>query len=279
MIIIADSGSTKTQWLIISDNKQSEIIFSEGINPYFLDVDEIRSIVKDCFSSFDIAEVEKVFFYGAGCALAEKCAIVSSALSMEFSKASIQVASDLLASAHALFGSKQGVACILGTGSNAAVYDGANFTDKIQSVGYLLGDEGSGSYIGRQLLQAYLRKEMPKQLMHDFSEMFSLDRSVVLDHVYKKPFPNRYLASFTSFASEHYQSAFIQDTIRSSFHDFIKYQLNTLSFDKDLPVGFVGSIAFYFQDILRNELEIAHYNTGQILKEPIHNLMEYYGAE
>ena len=276
MKIIADSGSTKTHWVLLFDNGQQQSFYSQGINPYFIEANAIHDIVISCFSELDVELVEAVFFYGAGCALSEKCDIVQQGLSSVFTMAKINTYSDLLASAHALFGRMPGVACILGTGSNVAVYNGSLFTSQIKSVGYLLGDEGSGSYIGKQLLQSFLRKEMPTVLSEKFSALFSIDLASVLNNVYKKPFPNRYLASFTSFAGEYHEHNFIQNIIRNSFRDFIRYQLNTLDFDKQTGLGFVGSIAFYFQDILKEELESEGYKPVLIIKEPIHNLVAFH---
>jgi N-acetylglucosamine kinase-like BadF-type ATPase len=276
MKIIADSGSTKTHWVIVSSNGEKKSLFSEGINPYFLDAHKIEEIVKACFKDVALQEVEEVHFYGAGCALPEKCAIVQKGLAKVFPKADIQTNSDLLAAAHALFGQGSGVACILGTGSNAAVYDGNNFVDKIQSLGYLLGDEGSGSYIGKLLLQQYFRKEMPADLRAYFEAKYNLDTPEVLDRLYKKSFPNRYLASFTTFVSDYSQNDYIQEIVRIAFRDFVKYQLSSLKIEDELKIGFVGSIAYYFQDILKQELAKEGYSLSQILKEPIHNLVDYH---
>ena len=276
MKIIADSGSTKTQWIVVSNEGKQISLFSQGINPYFIDAKEIEQLVKTCFVNFDFSDVKELVFYGAGCALPDKCAIVHQGLSTVFLKASIRVHSDLLAAAHALFANKSGVACILGTGSNAAVYDGNEFSNRIKSLGYLIGDEGSGSYIGKQFLQSYLRDLMPEDLSKAFEQEYKVEIPEVLDRLYKKPFPNRYLAGFTSFASEHTHHGFIRNVIRNSFQDFIKYQLKTLHFDSKLPIGFVGSIAYYFQDILKDELEASGYVPGQIIKEPINNLVKFH---
>jgi len=209
----------------------------------------------------------------------EKCSLVQNALQSVFQKAYIESNSDLLAAAHALFGNSRGVCCILGTGSNAAVYDGKCFSSKIQSLGYLLGDEGSGSYVGRMLLQSYLRNEMPKNLQLAFENQYNVDVSFVLENLYKKKFPNRYLASFAPFATTFAQEDFILNILRIAFKDFIKYQLDTLNFDKKLPVGFVGSVAFYFQNILKEELEKHSYLSGAIEQEPINSLVEYYKSK
>ena len=275
MKIIADSGSTKTHW-VVSEGSTRNDYFSDGINPYFMNADEISRLLADTFSGLPAGKIDSIIFYGAGCSLPEKCEIVRSGLSGYFSKADIEVHSDLLASAHALFGNKAGVACILGTGSNAAVFDGEKFIQKIRSLGYMLGDEGSGSYIGRQLLQAWFRNEMPEVLQQEFAAGYQTDTAKVLEALYNKPFPNRYLASFTPFASKHSDKVFIQNLMRNAFRDFIRYQLATLTFDKQLPIGFVGSVAFYFQDILKEELQKSGYTPGPVLQAPMEALVKYY---
>lgn len=276
MILIADSGSTKTHWVVISDKHERQDFYSEGINPYFVDDQMINSIVATCFMGFEVGQVDEVIFYGAGCANLTKCTVVEMGLSSVFYNAKFQVYSDLLAAAHAIFGNKPGIPCILGTGSNAAVYNGKDFSNKIQSLGYLLGDEGSGSYIGKMLLQQYFRGEMPADLRIEFEAKFEIEVPEVLDRIYKKPFPNRYLASFTPFVSDHQQSKYIQEIVRSAFRDFVKYQLSSLKIEEELTIGFVGSIAYYFQEILKEELTKEGYSLSQIIKEPIHKLVEYH---
>ena len=275
MILIADSGSTKTHWILMSQNGKQQSFYSQGINPYFLDETVITELVSECFQSVNGKNISQVYFYGAGCSLPEKCSLVHGALQFVFPKAAIETKSDLLAAAYALFGDHEGVACILGTGSNAAVYDGKDFSSKIQSLGYLLGDEGSGSYIGRMILQSYLRNEMPHKLRLDFEKKYQVDVASILENLYKKEFPNRYLATYAPFATKFAKEVFIKKIIKTAFKNFIKYQLDTLSFNKKIPVGFVGSVAYYFQDILKEELENRSYIIGEVIQEPIHSLVKY----
>jgi N-acetylglucosamine kinase-like BadF-type ATPase len=276
MKIIADSGSTKTHWVLSIPGGLRHDFYSEGINPHFMDAATIASVAASVIPPAFTAEIREVIFYGAGCALPEKCALVHKALQPVFPHATIQTYSDLLAAAHALLGKSAGVACILGTGSNAAVFDGENFTQRITSLGYMLGDEGSGSYIGRRLLQAYFRKEMPAVLRKDFQAKFEVNTADVLEMIYRRPFPNRYLASFAPFASAHSDTAFIRQLVRSSFADFIQYQLATLVFDKQMPVGFVGSVAYHFHDMLKDELTQKGYKAGKILSEPMEALVAFH---
>lgn len=278
MKVIADSGSTKTHWRIISSDGSSESLDSVGLNPFFIEAKDLVEVMEHCFHLQELKDIEEVYFYGAGCAGKEKCDFMKEVLSKVFFRANIHVHSDLLASAHALFGDQPGVACILGTGSNAAVYNGQVLEEKINSLGYILGDEGSGSYIGKQLLLAYFRQEMPSNIRKDFQDSYQISRQSTMDNIYRKPFPNRYLASFAPFASKHNKTDFIRDLIKKSFSHFVDYQLSTLHFDSTMEVGFVGSVSFYFKDILKEVLAERGYIMGNVLKEPIAKLMQFYSV-
>lgn len=277
-ILIADSGSTKTQWNLVSKDKKIKESFSIGINPYFISKDQIIENLNHHFTDIEEREgVEQLFFYGAGCTLAEKCSIVYSALKEVFVNANIEVDSDLLASARAVFGNSQGISCILGTGSNVAVYDGEKFIDNINSLGYALGDQASGAYIGKELVRAYFQAEMPKELRTKFKNYFKIELATVLDNVYKQNFPNRYLAGFAPFASKNIENEFIENLITKGIKEFIIFQLGSLNFDKSqYDIGFVGSVAYYFKDILTNQLKLNGYNVGKIIKAPIEGLLEYH---
>ncbi len=277
-IIIADSGSTKTQWNIISNNKQIKEIFSQGINPYFISEEDIvRLLLMKFDKQAERKGVEKVFFYGAGCSLKEKCDIVYSAISKVFTNAIIEVESDLLASARAVFGNTKGVSCILGTGSNVAVYNGNSFTDNINSLGYALGDQASGANIGKELVRAYFQKEMPIDLRILFKQTYNIDLGTVLDRVYKQEYPNRYLASFAPFASENIENSFVKRIVTKAFREFVEFQLKSVEFDKnEYKVAFVGSIAYYFKDILSSVLLQNNYKIGKIIKAPMDGLLNFH---
>lgn len=277
-ILIADSGSTKTQWNLISNEKNITESFSIGINPYFISKDKIVDLLKENFPDVQEREgVEQLYFYGSGCTLSEKCEIIYSALKQVFTNAALEVNSDLLASARALFGRSKGISCILGTGSNVAVYDGVKFVENINSLGYALGDQASGAYIGKELIRSYFQNEMPLDLRNKFQHNFNIDLAEVLDNVYKKDFPNRYLAGFTPFASQNIENMFVDCLITNSFKQFITSQLSSLNFDKSqYEVGFVGSVAFYFKDILIKQLELNGYKVGKIIKVPMEGLLEFH---
>ena len=241
-----------------------------------MDAGQIRETLSVCFSNVEIDGLEEVYFYGAGCSLPDKCTLVAEALRDFFGGPKIEVNSDLLAAARALFGSDKGVACILGTGSNAAVYNGMDFDRRIKSYGYLLGDEGSGSYLGRKLLQDYIREEMPVDLRHLFEAEFKLSHEQILENVYRKSFPNRYLAGFATFASSNLQHPYIREIVRNSFKDFVRFPLQSLDFDRRLPIGFVGSIAFHFRDLLGTILEENKLIPGPIVRAPIQKLLDFH---
>ncbi len=276
--LIADSGSTKTQWRFVAEDGSFNEVFTQGINPYFMSKEEIRALLIVSFSDKGQRNsVDKLYFYGAGCSHNEQCVIVKHALEMAFPKADIWVASDLLASAKALFGSSKGVACILGTGSNAAVYNGTEFTDTISSLGYILGDEGSGAYIGKKIIAAFFHNELPLALQKDFQTCYTIQLQQVLNRVYKQDFPNRYLAGFAPFAAKNLSDPFIYSLVYEALQNFVKYQLAGLSFDKqDYKVGFVGSVAFYFRTVLESLILEKGYILSGIMAAPMDSLMAYH---
>ncbi len=276
--LIADSGSTKTQWRFVAEDGSFNEVFTQGINPYFMSKEEISALLIVSFSDKGQRKrVDKLYFYGAGCSHNEQCVIVKSALEMAFPKADIRVASDLLASAKALFGSSKGVACILGTGSNAAVYNGIEFTDTISSLGYILGDEGSGAYIGKKIITAFFHNELPLALQKEFQTCYTIQLQQVLNRVYKQDFPNRYLAGFAPFAAKNLSDPLIYSLVYEALHDFVKYQLASLSFDmQDYKIGFVGSVAFYFRSVLESIVLKKGYILSGIIAAPMDSLVAYH---
>ncbi len=273
--LTADSGSTKTHWVIVNGKEIIREFYTQGINPYYISSAEIKSLINDAMSLDEIGLISKVDFYGAGCKGEEMCSIVETALLHVFNNAIINVDSDLMGSALSLFSNGNGIACILGTGSNAAVFIEGQFVDSISSLGYILGDEGSGSYLGKILIRDYFQKKMPIELEAKFKEKFSIEYSQVLNSVYKKRFPNKYLAKYTVFLSENRGKLYIENVLTEAFEAFVKNQLSVLNFDKEiLKVGFVGSIAFYFKDVLEKVLIINSYKIGDVYKEPMDGLIK-----
>ncbi|MEO6281837.1 MAG: N-acetylglucosamine kinase [Dyadobacter sp.] len=276
--LIADSGSTKTDWVIISPGAETKSFQSAGINPFYQTVEEIIPVLETQVMPHLGGAVEKVFFYGAGCADEKSSRPVTNALSHCLPAAStIEVASDMLGAARGLCGHTPGLACILGTGANNAFYDGRNIVRSIGSLGFWLGDEGSGSYLGKTLVVHYLQNELPADLHADFAERYpEINRLNVLDHAYKKPYPNRYFATFSQFIAENIKHPFMHNLVENAFGLFIEKYILKHENAVDYPVHFTGSIAFYYQDILKNILKKKGLKAGGILKSPLEGLVQYY---
>ena len=223
MILIADSGATKIQWVVIEEEHVSDPVETAGFNPYFMDVSILENILdKDLIPFVRQDKITKVFYYGAGCSTVQKCGIVEDALREVFPIADCEIEHDLLGAARALFGRKEGIACILGTGSNSCLYDGKNIVENVPSIGYLFGDEGSGAYLGKLFLIDYLRNNLPESIHTAFDKKFGYSLENILDAVYSKPHPNRFLASFSRFLGDYRQEDYVQQLIKRNFRDFMK---------------------------------------------------------
>jgi glucosamine kinase len=276
-ILIADSGSTKTDWIYIRGKEQVNIQ-SAGLNPFYQSKEEISLVLEQEVSIAVPADVDRIFFYGAGCADAVSSKPIYDALIQHFSTArKVDVASDMLGASRGLCGYEPGLACILGTGANNAVYDGNNNMRSVGSLGFWLGDEGSGSYLGKTLVVHFLQNELPADLALHFAVAFpEINRLSVLDRAYKKPFPNRFFASFTRFIGNHISHPFLQDLVESGFDLFIEKYVLKHPEAKTLKVHFTGSVAYFFQDILQTVLIKRGLDVGQILKTPLQGLIHYH---
>jgi glucosamine kinase len=283
MILIADSGSTKTDWRLIDDNKQIHQYSTQGFNPYFQDSDQISEIIKSELIpsfQFDIQKQDsQIFFYGAGCGSESKNNVVKAALLQNFPFWTVEVNNDLLCAARALCGSSPGIAAILGTGSNTCYYDGKNIVKNIDSLGYILGDEGSGAHIGKTFIQAYLNKEMPEALASRFYERFKLNKESILDSVYKQPMPNRFLASFSKFIYQNLKEQYITDLIANCFEQFFDKHICKYEKHKEIKLSCVGSVAFYYSNILRAVASKKSVNIDKIIETPIAGLTLYHLGE
>jgi len=277
MILIADGGSTKTDWRLIKDGREYKKIQTSGFNPYLVGSDEIEEILwKELQPFIDNNAVSAVYYYGAGCSTAVKNQIVETAFEKIFTKAKLYISHDLLAASHALCGDKEGIAAILGTGSNSCYYDGKNIKDGIFSLGYFFGDEGSGAYMGKQLITAYLHKELPEEVAKKLSEAYPMSLENILDAIYTKPAPSRFLASFSNFINENRNHPYIYNLITEAFRAFYKYQVCCYERHKEVPVHFVGSVAYHYRDILTLVGLEFGINTGKFIKAPIDGLVEYH---
>lgn len=278
-ILIADSGSTKADWLLAAaDGTILAEWNSQGINPFFQDKETISALLeKEVFPRVNDVP-EAIYFYGAGCADEASGRPVAESLAERFPAARIEVASDLLAAARSLCQRQAGIACILGTGSNNCLYDGRRIAANIGSLGFWMGDEGSGGHLGRQLVVAYLHRELPDDLAAKFAaEHPDVNRMEILNRAYKQPFPNRYFAAYTRFAGANKSHPFIQDLLKTSFGVFLdKYVLKHTG-AKTYPVSFTGSVAWHFQDELKAVLKQKGLIFGKIVQKPIGGLAVYHG--
>jgi glucosamine kinase len=277
MIFIADSGSTKADWKILHTSGEVTSQSTRGFNPFIQNSEAIKvGLLKDFADSVERTKAESVFYYGAGCSDDYRNSIVEVALQKIFPNAKITVNHDLLASARAVCGTEAGIACILGTGSNSSLYDGIEIIDNVRNMGFLVGDEGSGSHIGKELLRGYFYREMPKDILIDFNKSFPEGHRGILDRIYDNPKPNVYLASFSKFLSNHKGHPYIQHLVFKSFDEFVKRHVLKYDGCQNLKIHFVGSVAYYFKDIL--EIVLASYDLeiGNVIKKPINRLVDFH---
>lgn len=278
MIFIADSGSTKADWTPVIDGRKGHKVSTRGFNPnYWNTADIVAELQKEFTQKAPVEKAEKVIFYGSGCWDAKRKKIISDALEVIFPQANIEVQHDLLASARATCGKEPGIACILGTGSNSVLFDGENEADNVTNLGYLIGDEGSGTHLGRKIIQAYFYREMPEDLKPHFEELVPGGKAEILDNLYQKEHPNLYLSRFTRFLNQYYEHPFVKELSKDSFREFVRRHVCKYEGHEQLPIHFVGSIAHYFEEALRDVIvDEFGLTIGKIVKAPIDNLVAYH---
>ncbi|MDO4190672.1 MAG: ATPase [Bacteroidales bacterium] len=274
MLLIADSGSTKTDWLLLPAPNRVVRLQTIGLNPIFLSLDEMCNLLRETFVDYR-DEVTEVFFYGAGC-VPDRIPGMEAMLRDVFPKAATHVASDLLGAARALCGHEPGIACILGTGSNSCYYDGIDIVHNVSPLGFILGDEGSGAVFGRQLLADYLKQQMPLSLRKDFDERYHITISEAIETVYRQPRPNRYLANLARFIAFHLDSEYINELVRTQFLAF--FQRNVMQYEqcRNVEISFVGSVAFYLQSQLNACAEMLGLKLGKVVQSPIDLLAVFH---
>jgi len=276
MKLIADSGSTKTEWSLVDELQVLKTFKTSGINPFYQSEKEIIAALSQEFLSQIKEKVESVYFYGAGCANEEKNSIVIHALSDVIKAPNIFVGSDLLGAARSLCQTSEGVACILGTGSNSCYYDGKTIVSNVSPLGFILGDEGSGAVIGKKLVADILKRQIPPTIIQKFFEAHQLTPAEILDSVYKKPFPNRFLAQFTKFIFKYIHVAEIEEIVICSFKEFITRNVHQYMRAETLEIHFTGSIAFFFKPQLEKVLEQYNLKLGKITMSPLADLVSYH---
>ena len=276
MILIADSGSTKCEWCLVGDGKKKTILTS-GISPYFLGKEQIIALLhKELFPKLKSAQPMEVHYYGTGLSAIENVAILKAALKQVFPTAAINVATDLIGAARALCGHDKGIVCILGTGSNSCYYNGKKIVKNSPGLGYILGDEGSGAYLGRKVIQYYLYKTFDEELMLAFDNKFATDQSAILDNVYKQPFPNRYLASFTHFLAENRGHYMVENILEDGINDFFFTHLHKYGQSWTSTINFTGSVAFAFRDVIKDLCHSYELDLGKIIKAPMAGLVAFH---
>ena len=276
MILIADSGSTKTNWYLKGKGRNGSFSCqTAGINPYYQTKEEIQEALSEA-SVVRREGIKHIFFYGAGCANPEKNAVLEDALNIYFNPENVEVASDLLAAARSLCGNNEGVVAILGTGSNSCYYDGNMIKQHVSPLGFILGDEGSGAVLGRTLVADLLKNQLPEYLQARFLEMFGQTAIEIMEKVYRKPFPNRYLASFTTFLSRYIGEEPVYQLVKNSFNAFFQRNIGQYPRSKYLPVHFSGSIAWHFSSVLKESARECGFTTGDIIRDPMKGLIEFH---
>lgn len=275
--LVSDSGATKSEWVGL---RGSEVVFSAkttGINPYFQGFEEIRDIINhELLLEIGNKEVGDIHFYGAGCSAVANRDVVTNAISFSFPLANIAVSPDLLGAARALCGRQSGIACILGTGANSCLYDGKDIVENVASLGFILGDEGSGSHLGKLLLGDYLRQDMPDDIKLNMDSEFGLNKDQVLESVYQQETPAKFMAGFTRFIHKHKGSVYMSRLIDHSFSLFFEKNICAYQNHESLPIHFVGGIAFHFQEPLKITAAKYNFSIESIHENPMGGLTEYH---
>ena len=276
MILIADSGSTKTEWRVVDGGKAGKSYISSGINPFFVAGEEIVALLGKEMPEMKGSRVNRIYFYGTGVSNASKAEIVRGALSAFFRTDDLFIGSDLLGAARSLCQSEPGIACIIGTGSNSCYYDGKSIVSNVSPLGYILGDEGGGAVIGRKLVAGVLKKQLPGIVIENFFKTWSYTPAEILDNVYNMPFPNRFLGQFTRFIADNIHVPELQGMITSSFDEFITRNVLSYPEARKYPVHFTGSIAYHFRPFLEELLLKYRLQPGIFTLTPMENLVRYH---
>ena len=277
MILVADSGSSKTDWLLTLPNQEAKGFRTAGLNPYFLTEKEIIKILQEQAANM-IAyaqDIKEIYFFGAGCSSPDRHEIVSNALSHFFNKSYISIDSDLLGCAYATCGHEKGFCCVLGTGSNISFFDGGEIHAGKHGLGFVLGDEGAGTWFGKALISDFLYGNMPADISASFNEEYHLDKEMVIKNVYQTPNPNSYLATFSKFLSIIRPSAYAQNLLRKGVVEFIETNIKSYPQYHRYKCHFVGSIAFVFADELKVVCKEYGIHVGKVIQQPIHDLMAF----
>ena len=275
--LIADSGSTKAEWCLLVDGKKKKTITTQGISPYFLSAGQIQDLLeKELIPKLKDLEPDEIYYYGTGCSNPANVKIVNQALHKVFGKIKVAVTHDLMGAARALCGKEKGVASILGTGSNSCYYNGRSIMKNSPGLGFILGDEGSGAYLGRKVIQHFLYNTFDPDLMDRFNAKYNTNAVEILEAVYKGPLPNRYLAAYTGFLVENRGHFMIENIIEDGFNDFFFNHLYKYKETWTMPIHFIGSVAYGFKDVLKSMCHNYELQLGRVLKQPMEGLIKYH---
>lgn len=274
--LIADSGATKAEWCLIGKDRR-KTIFTQGISPYFLSTVQIKELLlKELLPKLRDAGINEIYYYGTGCANPENAKSVQKALQSVFPDSRVKVTHDLMGAAKALCGDGKGIACILGTGSNSCYYNGKKIVNNSPGLGYVLGDEGSGAYLGKKVVQYYLYDTFDEELRGRFDLTYTTNKTEILENVYKKPLPNRYLAGFARFLAENRGHYMIENIIEDGLNDFFFTHLCKYKEAWRMPIHFTGGVSFGFRDVIQQLCESYEFELGKIIKNPMVGLTDYH---
>jgi N-acetylglucosamine kinase-like BadF-type ATPase len=279
MQLIADSGSTKTSWRLVKSLNDVKKASTIGYNPHYFTTEKMEASLRaDLLPLLNVSteEIKEIYFYGAGCSSVVSNKIVEDAFKSIFNNAMIEVDHDLLGAARALCGKEAGIAGILGTGSNSCSFDGKNITDNVTSLGFMLGDEGSGASLGRQLVKAFFYRDLPKDISEKFYNAYKMDKDAIFHNVYKSALPSRYMAQFSKFISANIEHPVIYNLVKAEMTRFVDTQISKYENIEKLPIHLLGSVAFYFRDIIQTIFDERGYTLGRIIREPIETLVDYH---
>jgi len=275
-ILIADSGATKCEWCLLQGGKR-KIIYTQGISPYFLSEAQIEELLKkELVPKLKGVQIDELYYYGTGLASADNVRLLKKVLKRVIAGAKIEATEDMTAAARALCGKKKGVASILGTGSNACYFDGKKIVKGSPGLGYVLGDEGSGAYLGKKVLQYYLYGTFDEELRYRFDAKYVTTRAEILENIYKHPLPNRYLATFAVFLAENRGHYMVENIIEDGLNDFFFTHLCKYNEIWKYPAHFVGGVAFGFQDVIKELCNAYEFELGTILQKPMDGLILFH---
>ncbi len=274
--LIADSGATKAEWCLLANGKKKTVI-TTGISPYFLTKDQISDLIKkELLPKLQHYSIDEVHYYGTGLFNPDNARLVKKAIQHVFTGAKVEATHDLMAAARALCGRKKGVVANLGTGSFCCYFNGKKIVKETPGIGYALGDEGSGAYLGKKVIQYYLYDTFDEELRGRFMATYTTSRSEILENVYRKPLASRYLASFAMFLAENRGHYMIENIIEDGLNDFFFTHLCKYREIWTMPVNFVGSVAFGFKDVLQQLCDSYEFELGKVMKNPMEGLVAYH---